>query len=221
MEKQKIQKILKPLPKTFSVSQNPDSKEKSSKDFKIILASTSPRRKALLARILKNFEIIPSSYEEDMTLKLTPKELAKTLSHGKAAEIAKRERGIIIGADTFISFNNEVLGKPHTKERAKEMLKKLSGKTHEICTGLTIINTETKKEIRECEIAKITFKELTEKEIDDYIATGEPLDKAGAYALQGLAKKFIKRIEGSRSSIIGLPLERLKLELNKMGVETK
>jgi septum formation protein len=191
------------------------------KKQKIILASTSPRRKALLAKIIKGFRIIPSNYEEDMTLKLDSKELAKTLSYGKAAEVAKREEGIIIGSDTFISFNNEKLGKPHTPKRAREMLKKLSGKTHEIYTGIAIINTETKKEIIDYEITKITFKKLTEKEIQDYIKTGEPLDKAGAYALQGLAKKFIEKIEGSRTAAIGLPLEKLKEKLNEMGVKTK
>jgi len=188
---------------------------------KIILASTSPRRQSLLKRIIKEFKIMPSNYEEDMTLKLAPSELAKTLSHGKAAEVANRKNGIIIGSDTFISLNNKILGKPHTPEKAKEMLKSLSGKTHEIYTGITIINTETKQEIRECEITRITFKKLTEKEINKYIETKEPLDKAGAYALQGLAKRFIIKIEGSRTSAIGLPLEKLKLILNKMGVRTK
>jgi septum formation protein len=161
---------------------------------KIILASTSPRRKELLARILEKFEVKPSDYEEDMTLKLIPSELARTLSYGKAAEVAKREEGIIIGSDTFISLDGEVLGKPHTPEKAKLMLRKISRKTHEIYTGLAIINTETKQEIKEYEITKITFKELSEKEIEEYIETGEPLDKAGAYALQSLAKKFIMKI---------------------------
>src|SRR3989344_5433914 len=113
---------------------------------KIILASTSPRRKALLARLINNFEIMPSDYKEDMTLNLPPSELAKTLSHGKATGTAKKANGIIIGSDTFIALENEILGKPHTPEKAKEMLKKLSGKTHEIYTGITIINTETKQE---------------------------------------------------------------------------
>lgn len=191
------------------------------KQLKIILASTSPRRKQLLARIIKKFEIRPSNYEEDMTLNLTPSELAKTLSHGKAAEVAKNQEGIIIGSDTFISFNNEILGKPHTPEKAREMLKKLSGKTHEIYTGLTIINTETKQKIQECIITKITFKKLSNEEINTYVATSEPLDKAGAYALQGLARKFILKLEGSRTSAIGLPLEKLKERLNQMGVKTK
>lgn len=188
---------------------------------KIILASTSPRRQSLLARILKEFQITPSNYEEDMTLKLEPIELAKTLAHGKAAEVAKHEKGIIIGSDTFICLGKEVLGKPHTPEKAKEMLQKLSGKTHEILTGLTIINTETKQEIKECEITKITFKKLTQEEIEEYIQTGEPLDKAGAYAIQGKARKFILKIQGSRTSAIGLPLERLSKHLNKMGVKIK
>jgi septum formation protein len=188
---------------------------------KIILASTSPRRQSLLKRIIKEFKIIPSNYKEDMTLKLTPSELAKTLSHGKASEVAKRQRGIIIGSDTFISLNNKILGKPHTPEKAKEMLKSLSGKTHEIYTGITIINTETKKEIIDYEITRITFKKLSEEEIEKYIKTKEPLDKAGAYALQGFAKKFIIKIEGSRTSAIGLPLEKLSQMLNKIGVKTK
>ena len=128
---------------------------------KIILASTSPRRKALLARLINNFEIMPSDYKEDMTLNLPPSELAKTLSHGKATGTAKKANGIIIGSDTFIALENEILGKPHTPEKAKEMLKKLSGKTHEIYTGITIINTETKQEIQNCEITKITFKKLS------------------------------------------------------------
>jgi septum formation protein len=190
-------------------------------ETKIILASTSPRRQSLLKKIIKEFKIIPSNYKEDMTLKLTPSELAKTLSHGKAAEVAKRQKGIIIGSDTFISLNNKILGKPHTPKKAKEMLESISGKTHEIYTGITIINTETKKEIRDYEITRITFKKLTEEEIEKYIKTKEPLDKAGAYALQGLAKKFIKKIEGSRTSAIGLPLEKLSQMLNKMGVKTK
>jgi septum formation protein len=188
---------------------------------KIILASTSPRRKELLARILNNFEIIPGNYEEDMTLKLPPEELAMTLSAGKALDVAKNNEGIIIGSDTFISFNKEVLGKPHTPEKAKETLSKLSGKTHKIYTGLTIINTKTKEIIQDYEITKITFKELSEKEIEEYIATKEPLDKAGAYALQGIGAKLITKIEGSRTSAIGLPIEKLAKILNKMGVKTK
>ena len=121
---------------------------------KIILASTSPRRKELLARILKEFEIKPSDYEEDMTLKLTPSELAKTLSYGKAADTAKTEKGIIIGSDTFISLEGEVLGKPHTPEKAKLMLRKLSGKTHKIYTGLTVINTNTQTKTQDTIITK-------------------------------------------------------------------
>ena len=191
------------------------------KQIKIILASTSPRRKELLKRIITNFETTPSNYEEDMTLKLNPEDLVQTLAYGKALEVAKRKKGIIIGSDTLINLEKEVLGKPHTEEKAKKMLRKLSGKTHKIYTGITVINTETNTHIIDHEITKITFKKLSEKEINDYILTGESLDKAGAYALQGLARKFIIKIEGSRTSGIGLPLEKLKLELNKMGVKTK
>lgn len=188
---------------------------------KIILASTSPRRRELLGQILEKFEVIPGNYEEDMTLKLSPDELAMELSHGKAADVAKDKAGIIIGSDTFISLDNEVLGKPHTPQKAKETLSKLSGKTHKIYTGLTIINTITNEIIQDYEITKITFKELSEKEIEDYIETKEPLDKAGAYALQGIGAKLIIKIEGSRTSAIGLPLEKLSQHLKSMGVKLK
>ena len=202
-------------PKRFNI------KNKKMKQQTIILASTSPRRHNLLKTIIKDFKIIPSNYEEDMTLNLKPEELAKTLSYNKASNVAKNQKGIIIGSDTFISLGNEVLGKPHTPKKAKQMLRKLSGKTHNILTGLTVINTETNKKIRHCEIIRITFKKLTNKEIEEYIATKEPLDKAGAYALQGLAKKFIINIQGSRSAAIGLPLEKLSIILNNMGIKTK
>jgi len=191
------------------------------KRTKIILASTSPRRKALIGRIIKGFKIMPSNYEEDMSLKLEPKELAKTLAHGKAAKVAKRERGIIIAADTFISLDNEVIGKPKSKKHAEEMLKKFSNKTHEVITGLAIINTETQEKILETDTTRITFRKITSKQIREYIATGEPMDKAGAYALQGIGGKLIEKIEGSRTGAIGLPLEKLSELLNKMGVKTK
>ena len=113
---------------------------------KIILASGSPTRKAMFAEAGLNFEVCPSSYEEDMFLKLSPKELAKSLSRGKAEAVAnKYAQGIIVGADTFVIFQNQILGKPHTPYRAKEMLKMLSGNQHSVITGFTVIDVEYNK----------------------------------------------------------------------------
>ncbi len=177
---------------------------------KIILASTSPRRKQLLEKTGLHFEIFPGNYEEDMTLPMAPRELAKFLSKGKAESVVSRfPDALIIGADTFISFESKVLGKPHTAEKAKEMLSMLRGKQHSVLTGFAVIDTKSGKIINDVVETKIYFKNYLDKEIDDYIATGEPLDKAGAYTLQGIGEKLIEKIEGDRDSAIGLPVDHV------------
>ena len=177
---------------------------------KIILASGSPRRKELLTEAGIKFDIDVSNYEEDMTLDLTPHELAKYLSAGKARAVAgKYKDAVIIAADTFVVFQGEILGKPHTKENAEKMLKKLSGNTHSVVTGLTIIDTATGKTMSEAHESKLYFREILQEEIDEYIDSGEPLEMAGAYAIPGGAGKFVEKIEGDRSSIIGLPMKAL------------
>ena len=187
---------------------------------KLILASTSPRRKELLSSTGIQYEIEASEYEEDMTLPLTPSELAKQLSKGKAEAVAaKHTNAIVIGADTFIVHKDKVLGKPHTPERAKEMLTELSGTTHSIITGFTVIDSNTHKTVSKAEEVNIYFRTLTEKEIDDYVATGEPLDRAGGYAGQGIGKSLIERIEGDHNTMVGLPLDALFEVLKEFGVE--
>ncbi len=187
---------------------------------KIILASGSPRRKDLLTDAGIKFDIDVSEYEEDMSLDLSPHELAKYLSLGKAETVAQRHKNaIIVAADTFVVLGNEVLGKPHTEEKAKEMLEKLSGQTHSIVTGFTIIDTETGKIISEAQESKLYFREILPKEIDEYIATGEPLDKAGAYAIQGGGGKFVKKIDGDYTNIIGIPMEAFLEKLNQITSE--
>jgi septum formation protein len=177
---------------------------------RLILASTSPRRKELLASTGLEFEAVPSEYEEDMTLPMEPHELAKYLSRGKAEAVAKTHKNaIVIGADTFVVYDGGVLGKPHTPEKAKEMLQRLNGTVHSIITGLTVIDSDTSKSVSQAIEAKIYFRDLSEKEIDDYIATGEPLDKAGAYAVQGLGKSLIEKTEGDYNAIVGLPTDVL------------
>jgi len=188
---------------------------------KIILASTSPRRKELLEKIGIPFAVEASDYKEDMSLKLKPLELAKVLSAGKAEAVAERHKGenaIIIGADTFVVLGNRILGKPHTPERAKEMIKEMSGKIHSVITGFTIISVRSGTKISKAVKSKVVFRKLTDKEINNYVKNGEPLDKAGAYSTQGLGSILINRIEGDYNSIDGLPIVPLIAELKKFGV---
>lgn len=177
---------------------------------KIILASNSPTRKKLLTDAGIDFEVDPSNYEEDMTLNLEPAELVTYLSLGKAKEVAPRyKNALILSADTMIFYEHHRLGKPHTPARAKEMLQMLSGKQHSAITGFTIIDTETNNIISRSVETKVFFKNLSEKEIDDYIATGEPLDKAGAYAILERGVALVEKIEGSKTNISGLPMDEV------------
>lgn len=182
----------------------------------LILASTSPRRKDLLSQIGLTFTIVPSDFEEDMSLPLSPDMLTMHLSKEKALAVAKDyPDAVIIGADTVVAIDGAVLGKAHTKEDAQRMLSMLSGKTHQVITGLTVIipagESPTGEQIIEsvASINDVTFKPLAAEEIEWYIQTGEPLEKAGAYGIQGLGAMFVEKIEGSYSGIVGLPLEIL------------
>ena len=187
---------------------------------KIILASTSPRRKELLAKTGLKFRVVPSDYEEDMSLKLPPKELAKVLSMGKAEAVAKKYKdAIVIGADSFISFHGHVLGKPHTRARAKAMLALLNGKMNEVVTGFSIIDTRTGKHISRVVVSRVYLRKMTGREIDAYVRTGEPLERAGAYSAQERGSVFVKKIDGDLFAAIGLPVYDLVSELRKFGVD--
>jgi septum formation protein len=186
---------------------------------KIILASTSPRRHELAQQMGLEFEIIPSNYEEDMTMNMGPDKLAMTLAYGKALDVAKdRKEGIVLGIDTFIAFEGKKLGKPKSKEDAFQMLQSFSGKSQEVYSGVALIDCETGEEIKDYEVTKVKFRDLTDDEINNYIKTGEPMDKAGAYAIQGLSSIFIERIEGCYKNVMGFPVYNIYKNLNKMGV---
>lgn len=132
--------------------------------------------------------------------------------------IVKNKNSVIIGCDTVIVLDKEILGKPGTPERAKTMLQKLSGKYHSVFSGLAVINARNDKEMVGCEETRIKFRDLTKEDIDDYVATGEPLDKAGAYGIQGRGELFVDKIEGSFSNVVGLPKGLLIRFLSDMGV---
>lgn len=175
---------------------------------KVILASQSPRRKELLSLLNIEFEAIPADIDEQIDLNNDLVNEIEKLSYQKANHVFKDHQDcLVIGSDTIVKINNEVLGKPKTYEQAKQMLNMLSGNTHEVVTGVTII-TKDKVETFSS-IAKVSFYPLSEQEIDEYIKTNEPMDKAGAYAIQGLGAKFVKAIEGDYYTIMGLPVAEL------------
>ena len=184
----------------------------------IVLASKSPRRKELLSLITKDFEICESHFDESSISVDDNYKLPELLAYNKAKEVASKygKDDVIIGSDTIVLINNEVLGKPKSTEDAHRMLNLLSNKTHEVITGLSIIYGE--KIINKTVIAKVHFKDLDEDEISKYIASNEPFDKAGAYAIQGLASKFIKGIEGDYFTIVGLPVNALYESLRELKV---
>lgn len=186
---------------------------------KIILASSSPRRMELLKNLGVEFDIIPSNYEEIMVNK-QPEELVCYLAKNKALEVSNRVKSdnIVLAADTMVFIGNIALGKPHTNNAAYAMLKNLSGKVHEVITGICLINKSINKTYLDYEVTKVFFRELSEEEILNYIETKEPLDKAGAYGIQGLGGLFVKRIEGCYFNVVGLPIYKLYNGFREMGV---
>ncbi len=187
---------------------------------KIILASQSPWRKKILAKTGLPFKVVVSNFEEDLGLKLSPKKLAIKMARGKAEAVAKRHKdAIIIGADTFIIFGKELLGKPHTAARAKQMLTKLSGKWHDIITGFVILDSKSGRSVEKVVSTRVHLRKADAEEIDAYVKTGEPLQVAGGYAIQGRAGALIDKIEGDYWNIVGLPLSNLVVALRKFGVK--
>jgi len=186
---------------------------------RIILASVSPRRKGLLQQIGIEFDVVPSEFKEDMTLRMPYTKLAMHLAHGKANNVAKNiKESIIIGADTFLVLGKNIIGKPKNAADAIKTLKKLSNKTLFVYSGIAIIDAKTGKSLKDYEITKIKFRKINNEEIKAYINTKEPLDKAGAIAIQGLGAIFIEKIDGCYSNVIGLPLHCLYKNLKKFGV---
>lgn len=188
---------------------------------KLILASQSPWRKIILEKLGIPFEVVVSEYEEDMSLKMPPRELVVHLARGKAEDVSKKyPDAIVLGADTFIVHGAELLGKPGTPERAKEMLMSLKGKWHDIMTGFVIINRQTGESVEEVVTTRVHIRDADESEIDAYVQTGEPLNVAGGYAIQGRAGAVVDKIEGDYWNIVGLPMSAVVVALKKMGVSS-
>ncbi len=193
----------------------------------VILASASPRRKELLSGLCPSFVCIPAKGEEK-PLKSLPQDVVCELSKQKALDVEqqvrlgdtrKEKEYLIIGSDTIVAYNGKIMGKPANKEEAYYMLSALQNHTHKVYTGVTfLIEQKTRIENTFYEEADVTMYPMTEKQIRDYINTGEPMDKAGAYAIQGKCAVYIKRVEGEYNTVVGFPIARIYQELLKKGI---
>lgn len=191
--------------------------------YKIILASGSPRRKEILEQAGVTFQVIPSQKEE-ITSATEPQEVVEELASIKAEDVAKQAPAntIVIGADTIVCNEGTILGKPKDEAEAIEMLLKLQGHTHTVYTGVCLLikNADGSVDVKKfVEATKVKISEITEEEIKKYCMTGEPLDKAGAYAIQGKFAKYVEGIEGDYYNVVGFPLARFYQEIKKLGLE--
>ncbi|OWZ83915.1 Maf family protein [Natranaerobius trueperi] len=187
---------------------------------KLYLASSSPRRKELLNQIGLDFKVKPSNIDENrfyqLPLERRPVELAKDKAYTLACELTD---GLVIGADTTVIFGNKPLDKPRTETEAKEMLSTLSGNRHRVITGVAVVNVSDRITLTDRGITDVWFRKLKSFEIDGYVATGESMDKAGAYGIQGYGSLFVDKIHGCYYNVVGLPLSVLIKMLEAFGVQ--
>lgn len=186
--------------------------------MKLILASGSPRRAELLEKMGLTFQVEPSNTDEVLEPGLTPQQEVVHLSLGKAKAVAAGhpEEAVVLSADTVVELDGKILGKPHSEEAAIAMLRALSGRSHCVLTGVTVMSpkgTET-----HCEETEVYFRPISDEEIRWYVKTGEPMDKAGAYGIQGYAAMFIEKINGDYYNVMGLPVCRTGLMLRRAGI---
>jgi len=186
---------------------------------RIILASSSPRRSQLLEQLGLPFEVVPSGHPEDHDVGGDPHELVKSLSLAKAKAVAAEHReAVVIAADTVVEFHGQILGKPQTGPEAAGMLETLNGRAHRVITGFTVMTMAGQETVTRSVETTVHLKRLTREEIGAYVASGEPLGKAGAYAIQGLGAVIIDRIEGDYYNVVGLPLNALSQVLQDFGI---
>lgn len=176
--------------------------------MKVILASQSPRRRQLLKELGVKFDVIPAVNEEKIPKNMDVYDVPQQLAYEKAREVFdKNKDALVIGCDTVVIANNQILGKPKDAEDAARMLKILQNSWHEVVSGLCVMTLE--KTYLVSEISRVKFLPMSQSQIESYIATGEPMDKAGSYGIQGIGGKYIEKYEGSYTSIVGLPVEKL------------
>ena len=194
----------------------------------IVLASASPRRQELLRIAGIPFTVQPADIDESPLADESPRGCAERLARGKALAVSQsRPRDCVLGADTIVVVDDAILGKPRDADDAARMLRMLSGRTHEVITGVCVVSPVGSGQrsvaseadlVTASETTLVTFCELSDDEIHDYVVTGEPMDKAGAYAIQGIASRWIRRIEGDYSNVVGLPVALVYRMLRERGV---
>lgn len=181
---------------------------------RLILASRSPRRNDLLKLIAEGFEVIPSNFDEESVQANSPQELVEILSEQKAKEVQKKHpHKIVLGSDTVVSLDGKVLLIPKSTDEAKQMLRSLSGKTHQVFTGVSIVSSNNTHTF--CSTTDVTFFDLTDDEIDTYVKSGDAMDKAGAYGIQSGGALFVKSISGDYTTVVGLPIGLVKRKLKE------
>jgi nucleoside triphosphate pyrophosphatase len=187
--------------------------------MKLILASSSPRRAEILANAGLPFNVLSSAVDESPYSGESPAALVQRLANAKADLVTARAVGpaIILAADTVVVLDDNILGKPRSTEEARHMLLQLSGRTHSVLTGVALIRLPDGERRQFIESTLVHFRPITEEEVSSYLATEEPYDKAGAYAIQGHAGRYIPRIEGCYFNVVGLPLSRVLTELKTLG----
>ncbi|AGC67354.1 Maf-like protein [Thermoclostridium stercorarium subsp. stercorarium DSM 8532] len=192
----------------------------------LILASQSPRREMLLKQIGVSFKTHPSNIDENMTENVGPEDYVRSVAERKAFKVKEYfcSRGhnffVVLAADTVVVHEGVILGKPADEDHAFEMLSRLSGRWHEVMTGVSVLDGDEDKKLTCVEITKVKMRDLSPDEIWKYIRTGEPLDKAGAYGIQGIGALMVERIEGCFYNVVGLPLHRVSVMLSQFGIKT-
>lgn len=187
----------------------------------MILASKSPRRKEILESIGLNIEVITETVDESSNLD-TVEDKIKEISLKKVISVANKNIDkYVVGADTVVEIDGEILGKPKNRDDAKNMLKRLSNRKHRVITAYTLMNIEKKIEITRAIVSYVVFRELSDVEIEWYLDTNEPFDKAGSYGIQGYGKIFVSKIEGDFYSIMGFPIQDFMVDLKNLGIDIK
>ncbi|MGC8897610.1 MAG: Maf family protein [Bacteroidota bacterium] len=184
----------------------------------VILASVSPRRALLLQQIGIRASVIPSSVEEELSCGVQPREFVVRNALNKALDVSPRiENGIVIGADTIVVLNGKILGKPRDEEEAKHMLRMLSGREHRVYTGFALVDRPSNAQITDVEETRVVFRSIPELEIEAYVRSGSPMDKAGAYGIQDdYGAVFVERIEGDFYTVVGFPLAKFYIRLQEL-----
>jgi len=185
---------------------------------RVVLASASPRRRELLRQICPEFEVVPSEIEETLPGGPTPEAVSRLALRKARAVAARVEGAVVLAADTVVVFDGEALGKPAGPEEARAMLRRLRGREHEVITGVAVVDTRTGREATRAVASRVRMAAYSDVTLDSYVASGAPLDKAGAYAIQDLGGALVENFAGSYTNVVGLPVEETRGLLAELGV---